>query len=94
MEVKDVLLGENDEWFSWVSSVHPSVDRWPSFLLRCTPESACTGVALNFPILLPPCCTHLTNFPIKMHIFSGFIDFIVSPTLNVCGDVISLVAGR
>ena len=25
---------------------------------------------------------------------SGFIDFIVAPTLGVCGDVISLVAGR
>ena len=27
-------------------------------------------------------------------LFSGFIDFIVAPTLAVCGDVISLVVGE
>ena len=96
MDLKDVLVGENDEWFSWL---HPPLDRWPSFLLSCTSQATCTGVA----------CTqrgHKEFSHISLHwkfrsdrrpklcLCSGFIDFIVSPTLNVCGDVISLVAGR
>ena len=84
-------------------SIHRLTVGNPSYL-AAHHHSACTGVALkeatlNFPILLPPSytCTDLTlkfNRRIKMHLCSGFIDFIVSPTLNVCGDVISLVAGR
>jgi len=39
-----------------------------------------------------PLCDRQTTMVPQSQI--GFIDFIVAPTLGVCGDVISLVAGR
>ena len=60
MDLKDVLVGENDEWFSWL---HPALDHWPSFLLSCTSQAPCTGLACTerghaeFSDIFPPFCT-------------------------------------
>merc|ERR1719400_2347277 len=64
-----------------------------SWLLRCMEEFFKQGdkeqeQGLDFS----PLCDRQTTMVPQSQI--GFIDFIVSPTLNVCGDVISLVAGR